>query len=165
MKRYYRVSLQKQAPELGLFGSRTKWLTALSILFAAVLLIVAGSPANAQTPGLIVTDFVDRNTPQNLDDVVQNTLLGGGGITVTNVTYTGADSALGTFSGGNGIVGFDSGIILSSGSASGAVVPNVETSFSTRNTSDGDPDLDALVADPNRTWLRTSTRLCLNLIL
>lgn len=155
MKRYYKVSLQKQGPEFGLVGSRTKWLTIMSLLAAAMLLVIASGTAKAQTPELTVTDFVDRNTPELLDEMVQNTLLADGDVTVSNVTYLGADSALATFSGGSGIVGFESGIILSSGSADGVVGPNVETSFSTRNTSAGDADLDALVADPNRTWLRT----------
>ncbi len=42
--------------------------------------------------------------------------LGGSGVTVSNVAYTGAANAAGTFTGGASAVGFDSGIVLSSGS-------------------------------------------------
>jgi hypothetical protein len=67
----------------------------------------------------------------------------GGGVTISNVTYTGASIAAGTFSGGVGIIGFDQGIILSSGDAAGVVGPNTTSGFSVCNGTPGDPDLSA----------------------
>src|SRR4051812_26225378 len=60
--------------------------------------------------GLFVTDL--NNGTSSLDLV--NTLLGAG-VSVSNVTYTGNARAAGVFSGGMGIIGFDSGMILGSG--------------------------------------------------
>ncbi len=53
-----------------------------------------------------------------------NTLLGGG-VTTSNITYTGDNSAAGTFA-GMGAVGFDSGVVLSTGAAAAVVGPNAE---------------------------------------
>src|SRR5262245_10412274 len=54
------------------------------------------------------------------------TSLLGGGITPSNVQYTGAPLAAGTFIGGAGILGpsFADGVILSSGLATNAIGPN-----------------------------------------
>lgn len=65
----------------------------------------------------------------------------GVGVTVTNVHYTGAAVASGTFCGGTGVVGFDSGILLTSGRAVDVVGPNNSPTTSTSNGTPGDPDL------------------------
>jgi hypothetical protein len=68
----------------------------------------------------------------------------GPGITASNITYNGAPVAAGTFLGGTGIIGFDSGIVLGSGCVSNIVGPNLSDSISCDNTLPGDPALDAL---------------------
>jgi Putative Ig domain len=78
------------------------------------------------------------------DDVVQT--LGGPGVTIQNVTYTGAPAATGSYTGGVGNVGFD-GIVLSTGFAANAVGPasgNADTQLGTP----GDPDVTAAVGQP-----------------
>ncbi|HVM60225.1 MAG TPA: choice-of-anchor L domain-containing protein [Verrucomicrobiae bacterium] len=72
-----------------------------------------------------------------------NTLLGGG-VSVLNVQYTGAPNASGLFAGGNGIIGFDTGILLTSGSASNVIGPNNSTGATTDNGFPGDADLNKL---------------------
>jgi HYDIN/CFA65/VesB-like, Ig-like domain/Abnormal spindle-like microcephaly-assoc'd, ASPM-SPD-2-Hydin len=83
--------------------------------------------------GLAVTDL-NSQPAENLA-----TALVGAGVTVSNVKYTGAPIAAGTFSGGMNIVGFDSGIILSSGSATNAIGPNCSDSITGDNNLPGNP--------------------------
>ncbi|HKQ48717.1 MAG TPA: choice-of-anchor L domain-containing protein [Phycisphaerae bacterium] len=88
-------------------------------------------------------------TTQNLNfgltpsDLV--TTLLGTGVTVSNVTFTGANIAAGTFAGGTGIVGFESGIILSSGDISFVPGPNTQDDVSGVNAGIGDVDLNGLI--------------------
>ena len=83
-------------------------------------------------------------TPLGTQDpaVLVQSLLGSG-VSYSNVTYQGVSISSGTFTGGNGIVGFDSGIILSDGNAASVAGPNTTTT-STCNSIPGDPDLAAL---------------------
>jgi alpha-tubulin suppressor-like RCC1 family protein len=107
-----------------------------------------GTPTPTDTPsptptglpgGLVTQDLSQDLTAQDL----ASTLVGPG-ITVSNVTYTGAPVAGGTFTGGTGIIGFESGIILSSGAVAGVVGPNNTTAFTLGNGTAGDTDLAAL---------------------
>ena len=70
------------------------------------------APASAQetTTGLTVRDLNHGVQPQ---DLVYS--LVGSGVTVSNVAFSGSSNAAGTFTGGNGIIGFDSGIVLGTG--------------------------------------------------
>jgi hypothetical protein len=84
----------------------------------------------------------------------------GGGVSISNVTYTGDDRGAGTFSGGAPSIGFDSGAVLDSGkvqtvagdtTCSGGVEgpndchePPVDNSNSTDFGTPGDADLTAL---------------------
>ena len=70
--------------------------------------------------------------------------LAGTGVTVSNVTYTGAENAAGTFAGGTGIIDFDSGIVLSSGDIANIIGPNVNDGTSVNNGTAGDADLNLL---------------------
>jgi hypothetical protein len=91
----------------------------------------------------LVTEDLTTLTPEKLVDA-----LVGQGITFSNVTYTGADQAAGTFSGGSGIIGFESGIILSTGDIANVVGPNQVDNVSADNGTAGDADLDALSGYP-----------------
>jgi len=68
--------------------------------------------------------------------------------TVSNATFTGAKIAGGTFTGGTQPLGFDSGVILSSGNIASVVGPNTRTNTTTSNGTPGDPDLDKLASFP-----------------
>ena len=92
------------------------------------------------TPAISVNDLTTL-TAQNL---VQN--LVGQGVSVSNVQYTGANVAAGIFQGGAADIGFDSGVVLSTGRAKDVVGPNNVANVSTSNGTPGDPDLDQIVA-------------------
>jgi hypothetical protein len=83
----------------------------------------AGSTSAIASAGIVTT---------NLSTVTATELaqyLAGPGVTVSDVTYTGVTRAAGKFSGGTGIIGFEDGIILSTGNiayvAGSNTVPNI----------------------------------------
>jgi hypothetical protein len=109
----------------------------------------------------VVTDLDHGVTPTDLV-----TTLVGNGVTISNVSFTGSSLAAGTSTGGASIVGFDSGIVLSSGKVQtvpgdGACSRGVKgpnnchelggpdgTANSTVFVLPGDPDLTALSGFP-----------------
>jgi hypothetical protein len=82
-------------------------------------------------------------TPMDSGTGLANNILGSG-ITISNVSYSGAMGASGYFSDG-GVIGMDSGIILTSGGAAGAVGPNNSDYYTVDNGLSGDADLDGLI--------------------
>ena len=89
--------------------------------------------------GLVITPMVSATH-------LVETLLGEGIEIVGLPTYTGAEVAAGTFTGGiSAGIGIEKGIILTSGDASLAVGPNISDATSRINNFPGDPDLDAIV--------------------
>ncbi|MFZ5828387.1 MAG: choice-of-anchor L domain-containing protein [Bacillota bacterium] len=121
-----------------------KALTA-SLLALGMLLPAAASlstpVATASSHGLTVDDLTGR-TPSDLVAAFV-----GGGVTYSNITYTGLDHTAGTFDGGASVFGpgFESGIILSSGNVNSVVGPNGDDAKSQGNGMAGDSDLDALI--------------------
>ncbi len=75
----------------------------------------------------------------------------GQGVQISNVTYTGAARAAGTFTSASNILGFTSGVVLSSGSVRNVVGPNCSDSISVDNGEPGDADLNTLVGDGDTT--------------
>ncbi len=108
----------------------------LLIMAIMVTLLTAGIAQAA----LVTTDLNGGITPSDM----ANSLLGGG-IAISNVVYTGANNASGMFSGGTGIIGFESGILLTSGSTSNVIGPNNAINKTTSNDVSGSAVLDALV--------------------
>lgn len=117
-------------------------VAAVAAAFAASFVVAPG--ANADTGALLTTPLSGALTPTNL----ANRLVGSG-VTVSNVVYTGANGAAGTFSGGGtgdgSIIGFDQGVVLSSGSISNVVGPNTHPGITTANGQPGDLDLNGLL--------------------
>jgi prealbumin domain-containing protein len=103
-------------------------------LTLAFALLLAPSASAA-----IATTDLNTLTPTDLANA-----MAGPGVTVSNVVYTGANVAAGTFAGGTGIIGFEDGIMLSSGSIGNAIGPNVDDGITTSNGTPGDSDLTAL---------------------
>ena len=89
----------------------------------------------------ISTTNLNSTTPQQLAQQ-----LAGPGVTVSNVTFTGANVAGGSFTGGlaDGL-GIDSGVMLSSGDIANGIGPNDQDGAGTCSERPGDPDLDAIL--------------------
>ncbi len=90
--------------------------------------------------------------PSNQAMTLANTIFGAG-VTVNSATYTGAASQAATFSGaldgaGSAFLGFDSGVIFSTGNANGIVgttqAPGFGTDITAAGATDNDPDFNAL---------------------
>jgi hypothetical protein len=98
-------------------------------------------------PALAVTDLT---SPSVTPTTLVNTLTGSStSVTVSNIQYTGNSVAAGTFTGGTGIIGFDSGIVLSTGTAKGIIGPNTTGTFTgVHPSAPGDPQLDQLAKAP-----------------
>ena len=104
--------------------------------FAAAAALALMTPGTAHADSIVVT-------PATPGQMVAN--LVGGGITASNVTYTGAASASGTFSGNGNVLPFNSGIVLTTGAASFVTGPNTTPSFTVDNLAAGDAQLTAAV--------------------
>jgi gliding motility-associated-like protein len=84
---------------------------------------------------LVTTNVAPNNDPVHL---VQNVLVGGG-VTTSNISFTGAPVSIGFFDGTNSNIGLDSGIIITSGSIANAPGPNSLGSTTTGNGTPGNP--------------------------
>jgi hypothetical protein len=119
--------------------------TLVSVLGVCLLVgqLAAAGPAEA-APGLIVQDLT---TSLSATDLAQAIV--GSGVSVSNAAFTGADVAAGTFSGGgtgsSAIIGFDQGVVLSTGAVGSVVGPNTSNIITTQNGTAGDVDLDGLL--------------------
>ncbi|WP_078429744.1 choice-of-anchor L domain-containing protein [Alkalihalobacterium alkalinitrilicum] len=69
----------------------------------------------------------------------------GSGVVVKNIKYTGVDRSAGFFITEEDIIGFESGIILSTGSVHNVQGPNTVDDISANNGLPGDPDLNSLI--------------------
>ena len=90
---------------------------------------------------LVVSPINGTTTTAN--SLVNALLSSNSGITVTNVTYTGANGASGTFSGGLATLGLLDGILLTSGSVNSVLGPNSGGGTGVNNSLNGDADLSA----------------------
>ncbi len=115
---------------------------AIIVMVGLLLALLGYTSAAAQTGGLVTKDLTDGSlTAADLANELVGT---GGGVTISNVSYTGATVAAGTFSGGADIIGFDSGIILSTGKVAYVVGPNNNEGISSANGQAGDEELTTL---------------------
>ncbi len=90
---------------------------------------------------------VDTST-YNPTQLVQDILITGC-VSATNITYVGENAAIGYFQNGLGSVGFDRGIIMSTGNASDAFGSGTSTLAATSFMTPGDPQLNAIIAPTN----------------
>ncbi|MBL4583685.1 MAG: choice-of-anchor L domain-containing protein [Pseudomonadales bacterium] len=111
-----------------------------SMLKAALLptlLTSAILSSAAMAEGLVVEETSDAHT-------LVSSLLGAN-IEVSNVTLTSSSNSAGMFTGGDGIIGFESGIVLSSGRSSYVIGPNTSDARTQVNYQLGDTDLNNLI--------------------
>jgi uncharacterized repeat protein (TIGR01451 family) len=93
---------------------------------------------------MLTLSTIDLNAGLTPTDLVLSLL--GGGVTVSNVTFTGDNSAGGEFTGGlSEGLDVESGVILSSGNVADATGPNEAEGTTTSFDLSGDPDLDGLI--------------------
>ena len=129
-----------------MYSQRTVLARVLCAILLAPLLALVLVPAQpaAAVLGLTIQDQTDPG-------ITATTLaqsLAGTGVTISNVTYVGTATSSGQFQGGLTIIGFDEGVILSSGAAKGAVGPNNNDGYTTVLNTPGDADLTALSGVP-----------------
>jgi hypothetical protein len=96
-------------------------------------------------PGLAAAQLTVQD---NIPPATLAQSLAGVGVTISNVTYAGTSRSSGQFQGGLTIIGFDEGVILSSGWATDTVGPNNDDGVSRTIGTGGDPDLSALAGFP-----------------
>jgi uncharacterized repeat protein (TIGR01451 family) len=127
-------------PHQNLSGSlwiKSKFVVTISIIFS---LLTSNFIGTAQTlPTGLQTKDLSALTP---DDLVLAIL--GPGISYSNVQYTGSPLAAGIFSGGDGIIGFDGGIVLGTGTVKSVTGPNKSDTTTTNLRQAGDPDLNRI---------------------
>ena len=88
--------------------------------------------------------FPDYSVVEGVDpEVLVRQILVGSGIETSNITYTGAANARGSFSGKSNL-GINSGVILTSGRAGNSKGPNNETGKGSKMGTPGDPALSQL---------------------
>ncbi|UBV44766.1 PKD domain-containing protein (plasmid) [Deinococcus taeanensis] len=97
----------------------------------------------AQAGNFLITDLTGGVSPADLANA-----LVGAGVLVSDINYTGAGIAAGTFTGGSGIIDFDSGVVLSSGRAKDIQGPNSSGNKSTSLGTAGDAALSSLAGKP-----------------
>ena len=112
-----------------------------------------GGPLNVSIEGW------GADAGMQVDDLTDSTLtptalaqaLVGAGVTISNVTYAGANRAAGKFTSSSNILGFTNGIVLSSGSVRNVIGPNCVDGMTVDNGEPGDADLDTIVGAGNIT--------------
>lgn len=96
--------------------------------------------APAQGQGLIVTDLAN-----NAPTALVNALLGTG-VTASNISFKGLPRSAGFFTGGLGTIGFDQGVVLSTGDVRNIIGPNEDDGIGAGNNLPGDAQLESLIA-------------------
>src|SRR5277367_6254 len=94
---------------------------------------------------------VDDLTDTTLTPTAMAQSLVGAGVAISNVKYRGALRAAGTFTSSSNVLGFTSGIVLSSGSARNVAGLNCKNGLSVDNGEPGDADLNTIVGEGNTT--------------
>jgi len=115
----------------------------VTALVSFFFLLLAAFPALS-----VITTNLNSTTPLQLAQ-----MLAGPGVTVSNVTFTGANIAGGSFTGGlpDGL-GIATGVILSSGDIANAAGPNTNDGITAGNSTPGDADLNAIVGAGHTTF-------------
>lgn len=100
-----------------------------------------GVPAvNGLDQGNLLVSDLTTQTPEDLLSVIL-----GPQVKVSNVVFKGTKESAGSFSGGANILGFENGILLSSGRVKDVVGPNKSDLTSTVLGTPGDADLNSLI--------------------
>ncbi len=90
-------------------------------------------------------EVTSGDTPPFDPETILENYFFGGGVEVLNITYNGADNAVGFFDGENSNIGIDRGVLLTSGDAVNAIGPNNENGTTGMNLIQGEDDLEQLI--------------------
>jgi hypothetical protein len=120
-------------------GLQVRPIWIFACVLALSLPLVFAPPASA---AIGTTDLTTLTPTQLAQTLVSSSF------PVSNATFTGANDAGGTFTGGTQAIGFDSGIVLSTGNIASVVGPNKSTNTTTQNGTPGDADLSQLTTFP-----------------
>ncbi len=93
-------------------------------------------------------EVTSGDTPPFDPEIILENFFFGGGVEVLDISYNGADNAVGFFEGENSNIGLDRGILLTTGDAMNAIGPNTETNISGENLLQGEEDLEQLISNP-----------------
>lgn len=125
----------------------------ITVVFVFLMIITGNLWADTQrsalnsappAPSRTSISVTNLNQGVTVQQLVQSLL--GAGVSYSNVTYTGAGQAAGSFTNGDlAGINIPTGIILSSGSAAGAIGPNNATDYSISNGLQGDAQLSQLI--------------------
>jgi len=85
-------------------------IRAMGLCVVAASAVTLGVTGISYASGVTVSDLNNGATPKGMAES-----LAGGGVSISNVTYTGAERAAGTFASGASSIGFEDGIVLDSG--------------------------------------------------
>lgn len=102
-----------------------------------------GAPAGEFTIMAHTGLAVETLAVHTAEELVQS--LVGAGVTISNVTFRGTAASAGFFTGGEAIIGFDQGVILSTGSAASVPGPNQFDDVTLALGLPGDANLDGLI--------------------
>lgn len=125
------------------FGWRASGAVMTLLLVAHAALASNGRPSGTNYEPKSGTGSHRVTPATDVGELLQCLL--GPDVIVTNATLIATPQAVGTFTGGLDVVGFDHGIILSSGDVSTLNGPNTGDAASTDNLAPGDLDLDMLI--------------------
>ncbi|WML41498.1 choice-of-anchor L domain-containing protein [Neobacillus sp. OS1-2] len=116
------------------------WVLLVTMIFSSISTHLFLFPKESLAAGgLQVT------TGHTKEELVQNIV--GTGIAVSDIKLTGNPQAFGMFSGDSSIVGFENGIVLSTGKAQDIAGPNISNRKSTEWNTPGDSSLSTLVGN------------------
>ena len=118
--------------------------TIMKNLLKSILVFATSIAGLNSVQGQIVVD--QASTTNEVEQLVENVLLGSC-VTATNVTYTGPASASGTFDATGTSFTMQNGILLTTGSANGAIGPDDVGNFSVDQNRGGDVDLTVLAGE------------------
>lgn len=123
--------------------------TFVSMVLSGVMMATLAAPVKpveaAAINGWEVTPLANISEAGKTPEQVLVESLLGGGVTVSNVEYKGSGQSAGTFKTTNDVIGFQDGIILSSGKVQNVIGPNVQDAMTDVNNLPGDSDLNSLI--------------------
>ncbi len=110
----------------------------------SVILAVKKDQVNNAQSNLMKMVPITTNSSLTPTELIEDVFIGGGCFDVTNVQAIGPSAGIGSFSNGLTSVGFQDGVVLSTGNITNVVGPNTSAGVSTNFGAGGDPQLNQI---------------------